>query len=212
MKKLILPILLLISQSVFAAGKVYSLGAGLWSPDDTAKKSGTNSVLSSFSQGKFARLTHEGLMGSNFLYVVGVGANIANVKSEYSYKGQSSTTSLNELEAKVSLVEAKLGLKYLVFEWLYFGGGALVGDFQINYERSNFIEKGGDLANYKESENINYLGHFYEAGIMLASKSFGLRFGAEINSIALQKDVETLGNVQPEINSSKLYLEILWKN
>ena len=124
-----------------AKGKVYSLGAGTWSVADSSTKLGSNSSLSSFSDGKFARLTHEGLIGSNFLYVIGVGANLSDAKSEYSFKGINTTTTLNELEAKISLVEAKLGLKYQVFEWLYLGAGGLIGDFQINYDRTDYINK-----------------------------------------------------------------------
>jgi len=138
---IVIPIFILISNFAMAKGKVYSLGAGTWSVADSSTKLGSNSSLSSFSDGKFARLTHEGLIGSNFLYVIGVGANLSDAKSEYSFKGINTTTTLNELEAKISLVEAKLGLKYQVFEWLYLGAGGLIGDFQINYDRTDYINK-----------------------------------------------------------------------
>lgn len=191
---------------------IFSLGAGKWEPKDTSVDLNSKAALHDFEQGKFARLTHEGLLGSNFLYVIGFGVNMADVHAQYDYTGKSSNTKITDLDAEISMVEAKIGFKYNVANWLYFGAGTLTGDFQITYDRDSYVASGEDLANYTKSENKNYFGHYYEAGIMLASQNFGLRLGAEANSVTLQKDLDTIGGKQPVIDSSKLYLEILWKN
>jgi hypothetical protein len=112
------------------------------------------------------------------------------------------------------MVEVKLGVKYNLGTKLYVGGGALVGDFQITYDRGDYLSAlgGTNAENFNKSENQNYLGHYAEAGFMIASKNFGFRGGAEYNSASLQNDLDTLGGKQPTIDSSKLYIEILWKN
>lgn len=191
---------------------IFSLGAGNWAVKDTAKKIGSKSALHDFEQGKFARLTHEGLLGSKLLYVIGIGMNLSDTQAEYQYKGPSSTSSISDLDAEISMVEAKLGVKYNLTQWLYLGAGTLIGDFQISYDRDSYSASGADLVNYTKSENKNYFGHYYEAGVMISSQSFGLRAGAEANSVRLQKDLETIGNTQPVLDSTKFYLEILWKN
>ena len=212
MKLLIIFSLLTISLNSMAKGMIFSLAVGKWDVSDTSKELNSKKALHDIEQGKFARITHEGLISSSFLYVVGVGMNTAKTKAQYSYKGLSSTSDIDDLDADLSMVEAKVGFKYNVMQWLYLGAGTLIGDFQINYDRDSYVDSGADLANFTKSENKNYFGHYFEAGVMFSSQSFGVRLGGEINSITLQKDLETIGNTQPLLNSSKLYLEILWKN
>jgi opacity protein-like surface antigen len=191
---------------------IFSLGVGNWTVSDTSKELNSKKALHDFDQGKFARITHEGSIGSRFLYVVGIGMNATKTSTQYDYTGISTNSKVSDLESDISMVEAKLGLKYNVMQWLYVGTGTLTGDFQISYDRDSYISSGADLANYSKSENQNYFGHYYEAGVMFATNSFGLRVGTEINSIRLQKNLKTIGNTQPVLDSSKLYLEILWKN
>jgi hypothetical protein len=211
-KLTIILFLFTISYHSYAKGMIFSLGVGNWDVADTSKELNSKKALHDIDQGKFARITHEGLIGSSFLYVVGVGMNTAKTKAQYSYKGLSSTSDIDDLDADLSMVEAKLGFKYNVMQWLYIGAGTLIGDFQITYDRDSYVDSGADLANFTKSENKNYFGHYYEAGVMFSSQSFGIRLGGEVNSITLQKDLETIGNTQPLLDSTKLYLEILWKN
>lgn len=204
--------LFIFSYNTHAKGMIFSLGAGNWIVPDTSKELNSKKALHDIEQGKFVRLTHEGLIGSSFLYVVGIGMNTSKTKAQYSYAGLSSTSNIDDLDAELSMVEARIGFKYNVIQWLYIGAGALIGDFQISYDRDSYVDSGADLANFTKSENKNYFGHYYEAGVMFSSQSFGLRLGAEANSITLQKELETIGNTQPVIDSTKLYLEVLWKN
>lgn len=191
---------------------VYSIAAGSFNLSDTDLEVSDKSILSNFSQGKFARLTHEGLIGSSFLYVVSLGMNTAKTQSQYDYTGVSTRSKVSGVKSDISMVEGRLGAKYLIKQWLYIGGGALIGDLQLNHDRDSYVSLGGNLENYIESENKNYFGHYYEAGIMITGDNLGFRIGAELNSVKLQKNLETLGDVQPELNSTKVYLELLWKN
>lgn len=201
-----------ISQFAHAKGMIFSLGGGTWSPQDTSKKINSESTLRDFKDARFVRLSHEGLLGERLLYVVSVGANMANATASYEYKGQSSTSSVQSLKSKISMAEARLGFKYNLGSLFYLGAGGLVGDFQIDYDRDSYVSSGADTSNYRASENQNYLGHYYEAGLMLLATNFGVRFGAEVNSVTMQKNMETLSETQPTLNSSKVYMEILWKN
>lgn len=191
---------------------IFSLGAGNWSPKDSSTKVNNNSALSSFEQAKFVRLSHEGLLGGNFLYVVSAGLNVASAKASFEYEGESSTSTVNELESEISMAEARFGFKYNLGQWFYLGAGILAGDFQIDYDRDSYVASGEDTVNYVASENQNYLGYYSEAGIMLIANNWGVRFGAEMNSATMQKNVETLGQTQPILDSTKVYMEILWKN
>lgn len=213
----ILICLFILSTPVLAKGKIFSLGAGLWNPNISSSSSeGFNDkdLLRDFKNAKFIRLSHEGLVSKNLLYVVGIGANIAEAKVQYSFDGDSSRTSLEDLSADISLVEARFGGKYNLGQNFYLGLGLLVGDFQITYERDEYLDLlgGPNAENFIKSENANYLGHYAEAGFMLASKHIGFRGGVEYNSITLQNSLDTLGESQPILDSSKVYIEILWKN
>ena len=206
-------LLSLITSSVWANKRIFSLGAGIWSVNDSETEISDEKILRDFSEGRFFRLSHEGLVSKNFLYVIGVGMNLAKAKSRYQYADEAAETNISALDADISMVEAKLGFKYIVKPWLYIGAGALVGDFQISYDRDDYLEEtsGAGRENYRKSENQNYFGYFGDLGIMLASKHWGFRFGAEFNSTQLQKNLETLGDKQPNLTSKKLYIEILWK-
>jgi hypothetical protein len=179
----------------------FSLGGGNWS----AKPQG---AINDFYEGKFARLSHEGSVGGNFLYVVSVGMNLAKLNVDYQYK-QSGTL---KLPSELSLAEARLGAKYLVSRYFYMGAGALLGDYQLSFDRDDYVAAGGDTEYYQTSENQNYLGHYYEAGLMLLSTNFGMRLGVEANSASVQKDLATLGQEATVLNSTKVYVEVLWKN
>lgn len=192
---------------------IFSLGGGKWTPQETAKEINGLKALGDFEDAKFIRLSHEGLLGGKFLYVVSAGLNVSQAKASFEYQGESSTSSINELKSEISMAEARLGFKYnLLGNWLYLGAGGLMGDFQINYDRDDYVASGADTVNYVSSENQNYVGHYYEAGLMFVANSWGVRFGAEMNSATIQKNIETLGNSQPVLDSSKVYMEILWKN
>lgn len=191
---------------------IFSLGGGKWDPMETSKEINGNPAFSDFENSKFIRLSHEGLLGRNFLYVVSAGLNMADVKASYEYQGESSTSSVSDLKSSISMAEARLGFKYNLGSLLYLGVGGLMGDFQIDYDRDSYVASGADTANYRASENQNYVGHYYEAGLMLVATNFGVRFGAEYNSATMQKDLETLSETQPTLNSTKVYMEILWKN
>lgn len=191
---------------------IFSLGGGKWDPQETTKEINGNSILRDFENARFIRLSHEGLLSSNLLYVVSVGYNAADVNASYELQGESSQSTINELKASISMAEARLGFKYNIGSMLYLGAGGLVGDFQIDYDRDDYVASGEDTANYRASENQNYVGHYYEAGLMFLATNFGFRLGAEYNSATMQKDLDTLSETQPTLNSTKLYIEILWKN
>lgn len=204
---IVLIFILLYSSQLLAKGMIFSLGGGNWSP-----KAKDNSALGHYTDGKFIRIAHEGSMGGSLLYVVSAGMNTANVKSDYEYKGLATTSSVADLKSDISMIEAKLGFKYNLGTMAYLGAGGLVGNFLINYDRDDYVVKGADTANYEVSENSNYVGHYYEAGLMLIASNFGTRIGVEVNSASLQNDMKTLSSTQPVIDSSKVYLEVLWKN
>jgi hypothetical protein len=210
----ILIILSLFSFSTFAKGRIFSLGAGLWSPSISLSGFNDQDLIQNVENSKFARLSHEGLMGKNFLYVVGIGLNVAEADVQYSFEGDNSTTNLENLKADISMVEVKLGVKYNLNQYFYLGAGGLVGDFQITYDRDDYLSVLGtsNAENFIKSENQNYLGHYAEAGFMIASQNLGFRGGVEYNSASIQSGLETLGTKQPTLNSSKLYIEVLWKN
>jgi len=210
--RLTIIILFLFSVETHAKGMIFSLGGGNWTPSETSKKINDESALGDFSDSKFIRLSHEGLLGGKFLYVVSAGFNLTKAIASYEYTGESTTSSVSELESTISMAEARLGFKYNLGSMFYLGAGGILGDFQIDYDRDDYVNKGADTANYKASENQNYVGHYYEAGIMLIATNFGVRFGAEANSATIQKDLETLSDSQPTLNSTKVYMEILWKN
>ena len=210
-------LIFIFSLPIFAKGKIFSLGAGVWNPSissDTSDGFNGEELIHDFENSKFLRLAHEGLLDKSLLYVVSLGVNLSEAKVQYSFEGDSSTTSLEDLEADISMVEIKLGVKYNLGQSFYFGFGALVGDFQITYQRDDYLDAlgGTNAENFVKSENENYLGHYAEVGTMLVSKYFGFRLGVEYNSITLQNDLETLGTKQPILDSSKFYIEIIWKN
>lgn len=210
--RLTIIILLIFVTNVHAKGMIFSLGGGNWTPATTSKKINGESALGDFSESKFIRLSHEGVISANLLYVVSAGFNLTKAMASYEHTGENSTSSVTELESTISMAEARLGFKYNLGSIFYLGAGGILGDFQIDYDRDDYIDSGADTANYKASENQNYVGHYYEAGIMLVAKNFGVRFGAEANSATMQKDLETLSETQPTLNSTKVYMEILWKN
>lgn len=197
---------------VYAKGMIFSLGGGNWTPTNASTNINDESVLRDFSDSKFIRLSHEGLINSNFLYVVSAGFNLSDTIASYEYTGEASTSSVTDLESSISMAEARLGFKYNLGSMFYLGAGGVLGDFQIDFDRDDYVASGANTANYKASENQNYVGHYYEAGIMLIATNFGVRFGGEVNSATMQKDLQTLGDTQPTLNSSKVYMEILWKN
>jgi len=179
----------------------FSLGGGTWSGK-------SQDTINDFYEGKFIRLSNEGSVGGNFLYVVSLGTNLAKVNVDYNYKQSGAI----ELPSEISMAEARLGAKYNLGQYFYVGAGAIAGDMQLSYERDDFVALGGDPQFYQTSENQNYLGPYYEAGLMLIATNFGMRLGFEVNSATVQKDFKTLDDTAPTLNSSKVYLEILWKS
>ena len=212
--KLLIVFLFIISHGIYAKGRIYSLGAGLWNPSTQNLGFNGKKTFSDFSESRFARLSHEGLISNKLLYVASIGLNISNTKTQFSYDGDTTKTELADIDAQISMLELRVGMKYNLGQNFYFGGGILLGDFQISFDRSDYVEATGntDLENFTKSENQNYLGHYGEAGLMFASKNFGTRLGTEFNSATVQKGLDTLGEKQPTLISSKLYIEILWKN
>ncbi len=205
MKFLIL-ILLLSCNLLAKSGRIYSLGAGVNSV------SSSDSSIESIGDGSFVRLSHEGLLAKKLLYVVGAGYSQNDLKVNYEYEGTSSTTSLGDFDATSSRIEGRLGLKYNFFHWLYLGGGAIFGDFRLEYDRDDFIRESNVTDNFIKSENKNFFGSYGEVGLMHVYKNIGFRVGAEIAAVTMSDKLETLGDSKPNLSSQKFYIEILWKN
>lgn len=114
-------VLFIFVTNVHAKGLIFSLGGGNWIPADTSKKINGQSALRNFTDSKFIRLSHEGLLGSKLLYVVSAGFNLSNVMASYEYTGESSTSNVTKLKSTISMAEARLGFKYNLGPLFYLG-------------------------------------------------------------------------------------------
>lgn len=200
-------LLLLLSSCLYAkTGRIYSLGIGLNSVSSSSKS------IDEVENGSFIRLSHEGLIFKKLLYVVGAGFYKNDLKVNYEYEGNSSTTAIDKFDASSSRIEGRLGLKYNMMPWLYFGIGAVVGDYRLEFERDDFVKESSDTENFVKSESKNYFGDYSELGFMHVYKNLGFRAGVEFARISLQEELDTLGDSSPQFSSSKIYVEILWKN
>jgi hypothetical protein len=198
---------ILFSSCLYAkSGRIYSLGFGL-----NGVSSSSNSI-DEVASGSFIRLSHEGLLAKKLLYVVGAGFAKNDLKVNYNYEGDSSTTAIDKFDASSTRIEGRLGLKYNIVPWFYIGAGAIAGDFQVEYERDDFIEESSATENFVKSENQNYFGSYGELGIMHVYKNLGFRLGTELSNVTISQNLKTLGDSKPVLSDQKFYIEILWKN